>query len=573
MLTLALLTNGMTGNHIIHKCKKNSSLLFYCAWIILSLCQATFTELLDDEAYYWKYSTQLDWGYFDHPPMIALMIKLGFSIFKSELGVRLVAVFLNIFSIYFIEKLTQPNDKKLFYTIISSVFLLQLIGFLAVPDNPLLFFSILFYFALKRYLESDNLLNSIFLALCVSMLLYSKYHGVLLVFFCLLPNFQLLKKQSFWIVATIATILYAPHIFWQIKMGLPSLKYHFFERSTEPYEIWNTITYLFTLPFVFGPFIGFFLIYSLFFFHPKNSFEKTVKVSAITTFVFFLMMTIKDSVEGNWTIIALFPLIFTGYRYAEIKPKLRKIIYIIFPFTLLIIFFVRLNLVWNFMPKSFNFKTEFYNNAIWAEKIEKIAKNNPVAFMNSYQKASKYEFYSGNPSFSLNNAMGRKNQYTIWDSEQKYQGKTVCLILNYCVEGLPVIQTPKGDFQYTYIENFRSFGNIQITPNKSQISIKRKKTTTVQVKFNYLNNNRRDLEANMNYPTYLSYVVFQGKKKIIEKTSTLKITNAMINTGKKYEVNLKFSLTPGVYNLVLCTKTGWLPSAINENHIRLNIFD
>lgn len=60
---------------------------FYASWFLLSLLQAATTGLFDDEAYYWVYSQYLDWGYFDHPPMIAWLIKLGTSLFAGELGV------------------------------------------------------------------------------------------------------------------------------------------------------------------------------------------------------------------------------------------------------------------------------------------------------------------------------------------------------------------------------------------------------------------------------------------------------------------------------------------------------
>ncbi len=50
---------------------------------VISLFQAGFTELMDDEAYYWVYSRHLDWGYFDHPPMVALLIKMGYGLFHQ----------------------------------------------------------------------------------------------------------------------------------------------------------------------------------------------------------------------------------------------------------------------------------------------------------------------------------------------------------------------------------------------------------------------------------------------------------------------------------------------------------
>ena len=70
----------------------NPFTLFLVLWGILNLVQARFTQLNNDEAYYWMYSKYLAWGYFDHPPMIALMIKIGYLLFHNELGVRLIIV-------------------------------------------------------------------------------------------------------------------------------------------------------------------------------------------------------------------------------------------------------------------------------------------------------------------------------------------------------------------------------------------------------------------------------------------------------------------------------------------------
>ena len=42
--------------------KKNHRVLFFASWFILNLIQAYFTELLDDEAYYWVYSRFPAWG-------------------------------------------------------------------------------------------------------------------------------------------------------------------------------------------------------------------------------------------------------------------------------------------------------------------------------------------------------------------------------------------------------------------------------------------------------------------------------------------------------------------------------
>jgi hypothetical protein len=50
---------------------KNVIFLFLGIWLLINLIQAYFTGIAHDEAYYWMYSNNLAWGYFDHPPMVS----------------------------------------------------------------------------------------------------------------------------------------------------------------------------------------------------------------------------------------------------------------------------------------------------------------------------------------------------------------------------------------------------------------------------------------------------------------------------------------------------------------------
>src|SRR3569833_264703 len=82
--------------------KSSGKLIWYflAGWTILNVIQAFTSEIHADEAYYWLYSRYLDWGYFDHPPMVALFIRIGDSIIHSELGLRLFTVITSSASIW-----------------------------------------------------------------------------------------------------------------------------------------------------------------------------------------------------------------------------------------------------------------------------------------------------------------------------------------------------------------------------------------------------------------------------------------------------------------------------------------
>ena len=63
--------------------------------VALRLIAAAFTPITFDEAYYWMWSKHLAGGYFDHPPMVAVVIRLGTIVAgDTELGVRLVSILL-----------------------------------------------------------------------------------------------------------------------------------------------------------------------------------------------------------------------------------------------------------------------------------------------------------------------------------------------------------------------------------------------------------------------------------------------------------------------------------------------
>src|ERR1700739_1982401 len=74
------------------------------ALIVLRLVAAAWTPLTFDEAYYWMWSKHLAGGYYDHPPGVAVVIRLGTMIAgDTELGVRLVSILLALpmsFAVY-----------------------------------------------------------------------------------------------------------------------------------------------------------------------------------------------------------------------------------------------------------------------------------------------------------------------------------------------------------------------------------------------------------------------------------------------------------------------------------------
>jgi hypothetical protein len=550
-------------------------LLFYIVWTSTLLLQCSLVGLSGDEAYYWRYSRELAWGYFDHPPVTAALVKAGYFLFNNELGVRLFFATLLTLMILVLENLVRPKDLKLFYAIVLSIAFLQVGmvwggGMMAIPDFPLLFFEAIFFLLYRRYLETPAWHVSVLMAVTISLMLLTKYHGILIIGFTVLSNLRLLARPSFWMVAGLSLALLLPHVLWQVSHDFPSVRYHLFERSTSSYSFSYTTEYLGGQLFILGPIIGVLLIFLVMIFKPANDFERSLKFVAIGTYSFFMLMTFKGQVEANWTIITLIPLVIMGYKQIVASQRLRSVTMYCFVASILLIAAARVVITLH-VPLP---RVDKFNESVvpwtWCADLKERTAGLPAAFINSYQKAALYEFYEGVPSFSLNNIWGRKNQYSIWDTEAAFQGKDVALVFNWGVPSTDSIRIVGEYFPYETISNFRSSSNLWITSDlPGLVRTNPSATLTTNLRLNNATENVRDFESNPDFPTVIMYAFFQGTtSRMIEGTS-ITVKNYMIESGEAYSTSIKVPAEPGRYLLYFTAGTGWLPPGINSSPVEV----
>ena len=422
--------------------------IFFIAWFIIGLIQATGTGLLDDEAYYWVYSRFLDWGYFDHPPMTALLIKLGTLLFPGELGARFFILVLNTLTLMIIHSMLREKNNTVFYWIAGGLAVLQIGGMLAVPDLPLVFFIACFFYVYKRFLEYKSFTNTFLLGAVMAAMLYSKYHGVLVVFFTLLSNVKLLKYYQSWLAVLIASILFIPHLVWQYQHGFPSVQYHLFERNAVRYQAGFTIEYVLGQLAFMGPIIGWLLLWGAWKHKAETPLEKALRWTLFGILGFFAISTIKGRVDANWTVPIFIPLIVLGHTYLSRERKWWPFLRISAFATIMLVLVVRVYMLMDVNPLPWLKKDEFHKNKERAAAIKAQANGRPVVFVNSYQNAAKHWFYSGDTALSLNSIHGRRNNYNFWPIEQQFQGRNV-LVVNHKIKSEklhgPVIVTPRGN--------------------------------------------------------------------------------------------------------------------------------
>jgi len=389
------------------------------------------TELSDDEAYYWVYSRWPAWGYFDHPPMISLLIRVGYFFFRNEFGVRLLILSCSTFTLYLIGQLISRRNDLLFYAIVSGIAVIQLGGIIAVPDIPLLLFASLFFLLYGRFVQKMSVANILLLGIVIALLCYSKYHGLLILFFTLLSYPRLLLRYQTWLVAGIAILLFSPHLWWQYKNGFPSVQYQLFGRNVEHYRLRFTLDYLGGQLLLAGPVAGFLLLWAAFAYRTRGRVEKALKYTMVGFYAFFLFFALRGRVEANWTVPALIGLVVLSHQYLQENPRSRRWIYRLAPVTLLLVMAARVYMISDPDPSLLVPRDEFHGNKRWAAAIREQSDKNPVVFIDSYQKPSKYWFYTGIPAMSLNTPEYRRNNYNFWPMEDSFTGKRVYVIGPY----------------------------------------------------------------------------------------------------------------------------------------------
>lgn len=443
--------------------RKHHRLVFFIAWFTINILQAGFTELIDDEAYYWVYSQFPAWGYFDHPPMIALLIRAGYALFPAELGVRFFIVLLNTATIFIVQQLTEKKDDRLFYAITGSIAVAQIGGIIAVPDIPLIFFVALFFLLYRRFLSNSSIVNSLLLGLAMALMLYSKYHGVLIIAGTLFSNPSLFRKYQSYIAALFALLLFVPHLYWQYQHDFPSIQYHLFERNASHYRVNFTIEYIAGQIALAGPLMGWLLLWAAFKYKTASLSERAMKFSLIGLYGFFLFSTLKGRVEANWTIPAFISLIALSHQYLREDDQLRKWLYKSLPIALVMIFLARVYMI-SALPSIgwLSKDDEIHQNRTWAHAVEEQAAGLPVVFTNSYQKASKYWFYSGHPAMSMNGVDYRRNNYNFWPLEDSVLGKKVLVAGRYDTLVLKNFLSGTDSIGTTIVAPYYSFTKMQI---------------------------------------------------------------------------------------------------------------
>lgn len=219
----------------------NKNLYFFLSVIlILKILFSFFIELGNDEAYYYTYAIKPQFNYFDHPPMVGLLIRLStfnLTIVNDvllRLGPSICCLIASIFLFKTVELLF--NRKSAWYSIIIynfSVYSSIIAGWFILPDSPQLpFWCCALYIMIKIIFQKKDkeILQWIFLGCIIGLATLCKIHALYLWvglgFFILMYRIKWLLNWRLYLSFFITLLFLLPILKWNIDNLFITYKFH-----------------------------------------------------------------------------------------------------------------------------------------------------------------------------------------------------------------------------------------------------------------------------------------------------------------------------------------------------------
>ena len=463
----------MTKAKNIFRSPDATLLLWLGLWWTVNILTAAFSELANDEAYYHIFAERLAWGYFDHPPVTALLVRAGEQLFGGELGVRFFFTLLQPLYLWIFWRTIRPadathSDARLYAMLCASMLMLQLYGFIAVPDGPLLLSSALFFAAFKAFAE-DKRLSWLTLGAAIGFMAYCKYHGALVLIFTILANagWFIRRPRKIALLAAagaVAFITILPHLLWQYHHDWASFAYHLSGRNGY-FRLSNITDFLVNMAVVFSPFYLPLWWQAYRKVKAATPVERALKLLPPALILFFTASSIRGYVQPQWAIAAVFGLVWILFIYARRHPRTRRYAMTAGTVTLVLIALVRIEMIFN----PIGIKFEVFDNKTSYGRIAVEATGRPVIFNGSYALAAKYRFYGGSTAeaYGQPNADYRTSQWQFRDDDRRFTGRNVLVTVNpdaYPEGETTCIELPNGHrFCYREIKNFHPTREVVVT--------------------------------------------------------------------------------------------------------------
>ena len=460
------MTDAATTQHDARAWRQALTIL--AAATALRLVLAALLPLFPDEAYYWEWSRQLAGGYFDHPPMIAWLIRGGTAILGvNPFGIRFLPILVassgTLALVLAVRRLAGDQAARYMAMAFCAVPLVVAGFVLATPDAPLIAAASWTLLCVVGALgEAPGSKGStrwwLLGGMAIGVAMSSKFTGVFIPFALLLalalhaPLRARFREPGPWLAVAVASCVMIPVLLWNVQHDWIAFRFQLghglggnAKENLLQREL-NLVGSQFALvtPILFVLVIGAIIRHLR---APRQDVRFALAVIAAFCALFFVYSATRRNQEANWPAIAWLPaLVLVGASRAGARTAWEKRgAWLAGALSLLLV----LHALFRIIPLparrdqvSQAHGWESLADAVDSARHTLVLPDGSIPWIaaNRYQDAAMLSFtLAGRPRATALNLGARRNQYDMWTrfTDAASRGSDMLLVLELPREGLP----------------------------------------------------------------------------------------------------------------------------------------
>lgn len=289
--------------------------------LLIKLGLAYFLPMSGDEAYFIIWAKHLDFGYYDHPPMVGWILYLLRFIGHGELLMRLPAVLFSSVIGMLIFRLLMPygEERAAWVAVIFLLSPVTLMDVLITTDTPLILFVFLSVYALVRALQRDSRVWYALSGAAMGLAFLSKYFAVLLgLAYLAFFVFALSGKRrwsNFAIVLLAATPFVVLNVYWNYTHCWDNILFNLYNRNTGArFSYRNVVLYLITTLYLMTPPVFYYAWRQRAVPKPVADIDMRLYGYAfVLPILVFLLLSLKKTIGLHW-VLAFYPFFICCWR-------------------------------------------------------------------------------------------------------------------------------------------------------------------------------------------------------------------------------------------------------------------
>ncbi|MBA4394447.1 MAG: hypothetical protein C0407_12920, partial [Desulfobacca sp.] len=287
-------------------------LFHFLVWFSLGLA----LDLHPDTADHWVWSQYLSWGYYEHPPMIAWVIRLftgllGNTQLALAIGSQSITL-LSFLPIFLLARRAFETRTAFLSVLCLEATPLFIVGsMIFIIDTVLLMFFLWAALGFWKGIEQGNKKSFYWAGLALGLALLSKITAVLFPLACLIflmvsrERRKVLREPHLYLALLLGLVVFSPFVYWNMTHGWVSIQAQL-EKGLTGGRDWNqTLGFWFGQPLILGPVLFFFALKALWEglkkFNQEARFTYLVLLTMIPLLVFGLAAFRGKYSDPTWT--------------------------------------------------------------------------------------------------------------------------------------------------------------------------------------------------------------------------------------------------------------------------------